>query len=119
MCSQVDFALQSEEVFDLTNCGPRHRFVVADENGIPLIVHNCENIVQAFSRDILREILFELDDLRYHPVMLVHDEAVFEEDIEGDSGLAPVLEAMARTPAYAEGLPLKGAGFENDFYYKD
>lgn len=78
-----------------------------------------ENIVQAFSRDILREILFELDDLRYHPVMLVHDEAVFEEDIEGDSGLAPVLEAMARTPAYAEGLPLKGAGFENDFYYKD
>lgn len=78
-----------------------------------------ENIVQAFSRDILREILFELDDLRYHPVMLVHDEAVFEESIDGDTGLDRVLVAMAHTPDYAEGLPLKGAGFENDFYYKD
>lgn len=78
-----------------------------------------ENIVQAFSRDILREILFELDDLGYHPIMLVHDEGVTEEDIEGDNGLGPVLAAMGRAPAYAPGLPLKGAGFENDFYFKD
>jgi DNA polymerase bacteriophage-type len=113
-----DFALQSEEVFDLINCGPRHRFVVADENGQPLIVHNCENIVQAFSRDILREILFELDDLGYHPIMLVHDEGVLEEDI-GHGSLNEVLGAMGHEVSYAPGLPLKGAGFENHFYYKD
>lgn len=113
-----DFALQSEEVFDLLNCGPRHRFVVADEDGRPLIVHNCENLVQALSRDILREILFRLDDKGYHPIMLVHDEGVFEED-EGEGSLGEVLEAMSITPEYAAGLPLKGSGFESHFYFKD
>lgn len=78
-----------------------------------------ENIVQAFSRDILREILFELDDLDYHPIMLVHDEGVWEEEIESSNRLEPVLAAMSRTPKYAVGLPLKGAGFENHFYFKD
>lgn len=77
-----------------------------------------ENIVQAFSRDILREILFELDAKGYHPVMLVHDEAVFEESI-GQGSLDEVLAAMSREVTYAPGLPLKGAGFENPFYYKD
>lgn len=76
-----------------------------------------ENIVQAFSRDILREILFDLDDEGYHPVMLVHDEAVFEEDVLFGS-LDRVLKSMSRTPRYADGLPLKGDGFENDFYMK-
>ena len=76
-----------------------------------------ENIVQAFSRDILREILFALDDKGYHPIMLVHDEGVFEED-EDFGSLGEVLDAMGTTPKYAPGLPLKGDGFENDFYMK-
>ena len=29
-----------EPVYDLINCGPRHRFVVRGKDGIPLIVHN-------------------------------------------------------------------------------
>lgn len=111
-----DFALQSEEVFDLINSGPRHRFVVADENGQPLIVHNCENIVQAFSRDILREILFRLPT--YHPIMLVHDEGVWEEAV-GEGSLDETLVAMGTEVSFAPGLPLKGAGFENHFYFKD
>lgn len=77
-----------------------------------------ENIVQAFSRDILREILFEMDDEGYHPIMLVHDEVIFEEGT-GFGSLDRVLEAMRHTPDYADGLPLKGAGFESLFYYKD
>lgn len=77
-----------------------------------------ENIVQAFSRDILREILFAMDDLNYHPIMLVHDEAVTEEP-EGSGSLGEVLGIMGREVSYAPGLPLKGAGFENHFYYKD
>ncbi len=28
-------------VYDLLNCGPRHRFVVRGSDGLPLIVHNC------------------------------------------------------------------------------
>lgn len=76
-----------------------------------------ENIVQAFSRDILREILFELDDLGYHPIMLVHDEGVLEEEI-GHGSLNEVLGAMGHEVSYAPGLPLKGEGFENTFYMK-
>ncbi len=77
-----------------------------------------ENIVQAFSRDILREILFAMDDLGYHPIMLVHDEVVSEEP-NGSGSLGEVLGIMGREVQYASGLPLKGAGFENRFYYKD
>lgn len=29
------------DVYDIVNCGPRSRFVVAGEDGQPLIVHNC------------------------------------------------------------------------------
>lgn len=76
-----------------------------------------ENIVQAFSRDILREILFALDEAGYHPIMLVHDEAVFEER-HGMGSLQEVLAAMSQPVRYALGLPLKGDGFENDFYMK-
>lgn len=111
-----DYLLQSAEVYDLLDCGPRHRFVVADENGQPLIVHNCENIVQALSRDILCDILLRLEGT-YHPVMLVHDEGVFEEEI-GHGSLEEVLVEMGRDVAFVPGLPLKGDGFENDFYMK-
>lgn len=76
-----------------------------------------ENIVQAFSRDILREILFELDGLDYHPIMLVHDEVVLEEETRHGS-LGEVLGAMGHEVSYAPGLPLKGDGFENNFYMK-
>lgn len=77
-----------------------------------------ENIVQALSRDILREILFILHGKDYHPIMLVHDEGVLEEP-DGQGSLGEVLEAMSVTPDYALRLPLKGAGFESSFYYKD
>lgn len=30
-----------EPVYDLIDCGPRHRFVVAGTDSLPLIVHNC------------------------------------------------------------------------------
>lgn len=76
-----------------------------------------ENIVQAFSRDILREILFAMDDLNYHPIMLVHDEVVTEEP-EGSGSLGEVLGIMSTEVKYAPGLPLKGDGFESPYYYK-
>ena len=39
-------------MFDLINCGPKNRFTIVTDNG-PLIVHNCENVVQAICRDLL------------------------------------------------------------------
>lgn len=77
-----------------------------------------ENIVQALSRDILREIIFGLVARSYHPIMLVHDEVVLEEPVEHGS-LKEVLDVMGTDVSYTPGLPLKGAGFENPWYYKD
>ena len=37
---QLDNKPRIEPVYDIINCGPRTRFVVQDENGAPLIVHN-------------------------------------------------------------------------------
>lgn len=37
---RLDDTTRTEPVYDLINCGPRTRFVVMDENGEPLIVHN-------------------------------------------------------------------------------
>lgn len=37
-------------VYDLVDCGPRSRFVVRGEDGLPLIVHNC---TQAAARDVI------------------------------------------------------------------
>lgn len=76
-----------------------------------------ENITQALSRDILREIIFALDSKGYHPIMLVHDEVVLEEATAHGS-LAEVLDIMGQDAPYANGLPLKGDGFENHFYMK-
>lgn len=82
-----------------------------------------ENIVQAFSRDCLREAMFKLHELGYPMTMLVHDEIVFElliTEIEaGRLTLDEILAVMAEEIPYAPGLPLKGAGYTNPFYFKD
>lgn len=77
-----------------------------------------ENIVQAFSRDCLAVLMRKLRDLDYPQIMLVHDEDV--SDIPKDFGsLEEVLGLMKEPIPWAPGLPLKGAGYRNDFYFKD
>lgn len=105
-------------VYDLLNCGPRHRFVVLGEEG-PLIVHNCENIVQATARDILMAGLRHAEDAGMRPVMHIHDEIVCEvPDYLGldDKDLARL---MTTDIPWAEGLPLAAAGFTAHRYRKD
>ena len=62
-----------EDVFDILNCGPHHRFVVIGDGGQPLVASNC---VQATARDVLGHYIFVLAqeglDIRLH----VHDEIV-------------------------------------------
>lgn len=43
-------SLNTARVYDLVNCGPRSRFVVRGNDGLPLIVHNC---TQAAARDVI------------------------------------------------------------------
>ena len=66
----------TRRVYDITNCGPRNRFVVRTKDGKGLIVHNCENAVQATARQILKPAMLRLDDEGFPIVLSVYDEIV-------------------------------------------
>lgn len=110
----VDTTRRDEPVYDLLDCGPRHRFVIACDGG-PLIVHNC---TQATARDCLRDAMLALDaagfDIRAH----VHDEVIITEPIGGRT-VDEVCEIMGRELPWAPGLPLKAAGYSCPYYQKD
>lgn len=77
-----------------------------------------ENIIQAIARDCLAVTLRRLDALGYETVMHIHDEVVL--DVPKDFGsLEEVCAVMAQPIEWADGLMLKGAGFEADYYQKD
>ena len=79
-----------------------------------------ENIVQAFSRDVLAHAMLEMDSLGYDIVLHVHDEVVVEvAEAEADAHLEAVNEILAKPPAWAPDLPLAAAGFTADRYRKD
>ena len=74
-----------------------------------------ENITQAISRDIL---CYAMQTLRTMDIVAhVHDELIIECDER--VSLVAVCEQMARTPPWADGLPLRADGFECQFYQKD
>lgn len=108
----------AKEVFDLTNCGPRHRFVVLGEEG-PLIVHNCENITQAVACDLLSEGLLRMDAAGYKTVLTIHDEAITEAPDTDEFTFQKMEHLMSTLPDWAPGLPLVAAGYEAYRYRKD
>ena len=77
-----------------------------------------ENAIQSLARDCLRESMLALDaagcDIRAH----VHDEVIISEPRDGRS-VEDIAEIMGRPLPWAEGLPLRGDGYECDFYMKD
>jgi DNA polymerase len=77
-----------------------------------------ENIIQATARDLLAEAMLNIADKGYEIVMHVHDEVVIEAPGEFGS-LKDVCDIMAIAPAWAKGLPLRGDGFECDYYKKN
>lgn len=107
------------QVFDLIDCGPRHRFTVVDSSGRLLILHNCENAVQAIARDILAEGLKAADQEGLEIVGHVHDEIISHDPITDTAALDTLLECMTRVPAWAKGLPLDAAGYSSFIYKKD
>ena len=74
-----------------------------------------ENIVQATARDLLVNAILNLKGKGV--CMHIHDEAVV--DAAEDVALDEVITAMESKPEWAEGLPLKAAGYECPFYKKD
>lgn len=103
----------AQPVYDIRNCGSRHRFAVYDPAASKLrLVSNC---TQAISRDILSH---AMQTLRFCSIVMhIHDEVVIEADPR--MSLPAVCEQMSRTPLWAPGLLLSADGYECSFYKKD
>lgn len=104
----------SQPVYDILDCGPRHRFVVLSEHG-PLIVHNC---VQATARDVLKEALFHLNNHGYDVRATIHDEVIITDPYNHGS-LEEVIRLMCKGAAWTEGLPLNADGYYCSSYRKE
>lgn len=104
-----------EQVYDIINSGPLHRFTVIDGDGFPLIVHNC---VQAIARDCLANGLLNLDDAGYDIAFHVHDETISECD-EDFGSLEEVNVLMVKPRPWMKDLPLKAEGFIGYYYKKE
>ncbi|WP_442596363.1 hypothetical protein ACSBPU_05730 [Parapusillimonas sp. JC17] len=105
-------------VYDLLNCGPRSRFVIAAA-GQPLIVHNCENVTQAVARDVLASSMPAAEQDGYAIVLTVHDELITEAPDTPEYTHMRLAELMTTQPTWAADLPLAAAGFETIRYRKD
>ena len=107
-----------QRVYDLRNCGLRHRFMVTTSDG-PVLVHNCENVIQAMSRDDLLNSMFLADEMGMHIFATFHDEVACEEDDVWDGFvLEDLLYCMKQTPGWAPGLLLGAEGFTSKVYRK-
>lgn len=82
-------------VYDILNCGPRHRFVVKGLGG-PMVVHNC---VQALARDIIADNAVEFyKATKFRPALMVHDELVYVVPEGQAKDALDELQKIMRTP---------------------
>lgn len=109
---------EKQKVYDLLDCGPNHRFTVMTEAG-PVIVHNCENVVQAISRDDLLESLLLGDEMGFDFWGVFHDEGGAEnDDDEFGLNLDNLIWCFTQPAKWAPGLLLGAEGFEGAVYRK-
>lgn len=76
-----------------------------------------ENLVQAIARDILGVVLLRAERDHLPVVFHVHDEIIV--DCPPEVPLTAVEAIFAEPIPWAPNLPLRGAGYSGDFYYKD
>ena len=74
-----------------------------------------ENCVQGIARDLLCYAMQQLSD--YRIVAHVHDEVIVETPME--TTVEEITEKMSLVPPWADGLVLKGDGYESGYYCKD
>lgn len=102
-----------KQVYDIRNCGPRHRFAVWNGERA-LIVSNC---VQAISRDILCSAMLRLQKAGIATVAHVHDETINE--VPMDVSVDEITTIMSISPEWMKDIKLTAAGYECSFYMKD
>jgi DNA polymerase len=78
-----------------------------------------ENITQAVARDCLAESMLALDWYGYTQLATVHDEVIMEASWAGSQTLKMAETIMGKAIAWAPGLPLRGDGFETEYYMKE
>ena len=104
-----------KQVYDIRNCGSRHRFTVWDPGGECLrVVSNC---TQATARDLLAEAMWRMEQAGLEIVAHVHDEVVLEVP-KGTVTVNDVCKIMNQNSAWAEGLPLASDGYSGNYYRK-
>lgn len=112
----IDKTKCEKRVYDIRNCGPRHRFAVYDpETKKVRLVHNC---VQAIARDCLCAAMKRLTDAGYKICAHIHDEVILEMP-EGKGGLDDAVRIMCQNESWNEGLVMNADGFEAKYYQKD
>lgn len=112
----VNKAKHKERVYDVRNCGPRHRFAVYDpEKKKVRLVHNC---VQAIARDCLAWAMQRLRYAGYKICAHIHDEVIIEAP-DGFGSLDDAVRIMCQNEAWNEGLVMNADGFEARYYQKD
>ena len=77
----------------------------------------CENITQAFCRDLLAHGMLRLEDKGYPICLHVHDEAVSERLI-GEGNLDEFCNILAEVPDWAAGMPIEADGWKGKRYRK-
>lgn len=78
-----------------------------------------ENIVQAVARDCLAETIRRVSAAGYNIVMHVHDEIIVDVPRTDKDALQTIMDIMAQPVPWAPGLPLRGDGYETEYYKKD
>ena len=79
-----------------------------------------ENIVQATSRDCLRDAMMRVTEKYPDIVMHVHDEMIVEVDeAESEEALKYMQDCMGKPIDWAPGLLLRGDGYTTRYYRKD
>ncbi len=101
-----------KSVYDIRNCGPRHRFAVWNGEAA-LIVSNC---VQAVSRDILCAAMTRMQNAGISTVAHIHDETVNE--VPMDMKIDEVTSLMSISPEWMKDIKLNAEGYECSFYMK-
>jgi DNA polymerase len=77
-----------------------------------------ENIVQAISRDVMVVAMHAAEAEGYPIVLTMHDELLCEVDDTPERNAAGLQSIMSRLPAWAHGLPLAAAAWEDKRYVK-
>ena len=105
-----------KRVYDIRNCGPRHRLAVYDpETKKVRLVHNC---VQAIARDCLCAAMKRLTDAGYKICAHIHDEVILEMP-EGQGSLDDAVHIMCQNESWNNGLAMNADSFEAKYYQKD